>query len=331
MIIHKSIVHVLDKNSDSPILNDYELRNSLEIDTFFQKIIGKIAKDDDLRKCTYKTYNDNVIQSCCEQMIYDQNTFLENSKEIAAYLFDVMQTSQEIESCDLAICLFSIKDQTNVAIIKFNYQQSYTHIIDFEEDKFNIQISKNEIGISMKNMPKQAALVGVSGVNDEWHLRVLDKDAEKEEVNSSFTEGFLKVNKVIDDKYKTKMTLKHTEEFIENTINADVKKAEEVRAALHYNLLKHSEFNIEDFAEFHIDENIREEYLEYMKGKGVEGTFFVDSEWTSKKLKNRSLKTDTGFTLKGKLSDLEDPMKYSLRKNENGTFDIVIKNVGLIS
>ena len=44
-----------------------------------------------------------------------------SSKEIAAYLFDVMQTSQEIESCDLAICLFSIKDQTNVAIIKFNF------------------------------------------------------------------------------------------------------------------------------------------------------------------------------------------------------------------
>ena len=45
MIIHKSIVHVLDKNSDSPILNDYESKNSLEVDKFFQKIINRVSKD----------------------------------------------------------------------------------------------------------------------------------------------------------------------------------------------------------------------------------------------------------------------------------------------
>ena len=331
MIIHKSIVHVLDKNSENPILNDYELKNNREVDLFFQKIINKISKDDNLRKCTYKKFNDNLIQSCCEQIIYDESTFLQNSKEIAAYLFDVMQTAQEIESCDLAICLYSVKDQTNVAIIKFDYQESYTHKIDFVEDKFNIQINKNEIGISMKNVPKQAALIGPAGVNDEYHLRVLDKDAEKENIDSSFTETFLKVDKVVDDKYKTKMTLKWTEVYIENTIATDVKKAEEVRAGLHYKLLENSEFNVEDFAKFYIGEELKDSYLEYMQEKGVEGIFFIDQKWTSKKLKSRSLKTDTGFTLKGKLVDLEDPTKYSLRKNENGTFDIVIKNVGLIS
>ena len=42
MIIHKSIVHVLDKNSDSPILNDYESKNSLEVDKFFSKIINRV-------------------------------------------------------------------------------------------------------------------------------------------------------------------------------------------------------------------------------------------------------------------------------------------------
>ena len=69
MIIHKSIVHVLDKNSDSPILNDYESKNSLEVDKFFQKIINRVSKDDDLRKGVFKNYNDNVVRNCCEQII----------------------------------------------------------------------------------------------------------------------------------------------------------------------------------------------------------------------------------------------------------------------
>ena len=74
MIIHKSIVHVLDKNSDSPILNDYESKNSLEVDKFFQKIINRVSKDDDLRKGVFKNYNDNVVRNCCEQIIYDETT-----------------------------------------------------------------------------------------------------------------------------------------------------------------------------------------------------------------------------------------------------------------
>ena len=50
MIIHKFIVHVLDKNSDVPILNDFKKKINTEIDKFFQKIIKRVTKDDDLRK-----------------------------------------------------------------------------------------------------------------------------------------------------------------------------------------------------------------------------------------------------------------------------------------
>ena len=60
MIIHKFIVHVLDKNSDVPILNDFEGKINPEVDKFFQKIIKRVTKDDDLRKGVFKNYNDNV-------------------------------------------------------------------------------------------------------------------------------------------------------------------------------------------------------------------------------------------------------------------------------
>ena len=48
MIIHKFIIHVLDKNSDVPILNDYEGKINPEVDKFFQKVIKRVTKDDDL-------------------------------------------------------------------------------------------------------------------------------------------------------------------------------------------------------------------------------------------------------------------------------------------
>ena len=66
-----------------------------------------------------------------------------------------------------------------------------------------------------------------------------------------------------------------------------------------------------------------EELMQLMK----DIDFNIDKKWVEKKLKKRSIKTDNGFDIKGNLVDFEDPMKYSVRQNEDGTVDIVIKNV----
>ena len=328
MIIHKSIVHVLDKNSDSPILNDYECRNSLEVDKFFQKIINRVSKDDDLRKAEFNDYNNNIVKNCCEQIIYDEDTFLQNSKEIAAYLFEIMKQSEEMDSCDLAICLYSVKDEKNVAIMRLEYKKLYTHSIEFVEDKFNIQIVSNEIGIPETGRPKQCALVGLSGINDEYHFKLLDKDAEKEQLETKFVTAFLNAKKIEDDKYKTKVFETTAENWITNAISDDMKKAEDIRSMLNYTLKEKEEINVEEFVQNNIiDKDLKESFKEHMEDKGLTENFSVDKKWVEKKLKKRSIKTDNGFDIKANLSDFEDPMKYSVRKNENGTFDIVIKNI----
>ena len=328
MIIHKSIVHVLDKNSDSPILNDYECRNSLEVDKFFQKIINRVSKDDDLRKAEFNDYNNNIVKNCCEQIIYDEDTFLQNSKEIAAYLFEIMKQSEEMDSCDLAICLYSVKDEKNVAIMRLEYKKLYTHSIEFVEDKFNIQIVSNEIGIPETGRPKQCALVGLSGINDEYHFKLLDKDAEKEQLETKFVTAFLNAKKIEDDKYKTKVFKTTAENWITNAISDDMKKAEDIRSMLNYTLKEKEERNVEEFVQNNIiDKDLKESFKEHMEDKGLTENFSVDKKWVEKKLKKRSIKTDNGFDIKANLSDFEDPMKYSVRKNENGTFDIVIKNI----
>ena len=328
MIIHKSIVHVLDKNSDSPILNDYECRNSLEVDKFFKKIINRVSKDDDLRKAEFNDYNNNIVKNCCEQIIYDEDTFLQNSKEIAAYLFEIMKQSEEMDSCDLAICLYSVKDEKNVAIMRLEYKKLYTHSIEFVEDKFNIQIVSNEIGIPETGRPKQCALVGLSGINDEYHFKLLDKDAEKEQLETKFVTAFLNAKKIEDDKYKTKVFKTTAENWITNAISDDMKKAEDIRSMLNYTLKEKEEINVEEFVQNNIiDKDLKESFKEHMEDKGLTENFSVDKKWVEKKLKKRSIKTDNGFDIKANLSDFEDPMKYSVRKNENGTFDIVIKNI----
>ena len=328
MVIHKFIIHVLDKENEAPILNDFEGRVSPEVDKFFQKVINRVAKDDDLRKAVFKNYNDNLVKNCCEQIIYDENTFLQNSKEIAAYLFEVMKINSDLESCDLAICLYTVKDEKYVGIVKLDYKRLYTHSIELLDDKFNIQMVSNEIGIPETGRRKQAAIIGTSGINDDYQLRVLDKDAEKEGSDSKFVSEFLGADKVDDDNYKTKVFKNSAETWITNALSNNIKKAEDIRSVLNYTLKEKQEINVEDFVENILDdEELKESFKEHMIDKGLEESFNVDKKWVEKKLKKRSIKTDNGFDIKGNLSDFEDPMKYSVRQNENGTIDIVIKNV----
>ena len=70
MVVHKYIVHVLDRNSEGPILNDFEGKNNAEVDKFFEKLINKVAKDDDLRKAVFKDYSDNLIKSVSYSLVH---------------------------------------------------------------------------------------------------------------------------------------------------------------------------------------------------------------------------------------------------------------------
>ena len=60
MVIHKYIIHVLDRNSEGPILNDFEGKNNTEVEKFLQKIIKKINTiNKNARLC--RAFNEDFI------------------------------------------------------------------------------------------------------------------------------------------------------------------------------------------------------------------------------------------------------------------------------
>ncbi len=242
-----------------------------------------------------------------------------------------MKKYEDIESCDLAICLYSDEDEKYVGIAKLDYKKLYTHTIELLDDKFNVQIISNEIGIPETGRQKQCALVGLSGINDEYHLRLLDKDSEKEadpEKKSRFIHEFLNAEKVNDDKFNTKTFKTVADNWITNAMGNNVKKAEDIRSYLNFTLKEKEEVDVDHFVETTIDDpHLKESFRDLMEERGIEPNFNIDKSWVEKKLKKRSIKTDNGFDIKANLSDFEDPMKYSVRQNEDGTVDIVIKNV----
>lgn len=330
MIINKVILHVLDKNAEVAVLNDVEDVVSPEIDAFYQKIIRRILRDDDLRKAVFKDYGENEVRVCADHILYDENSFVLSSQGLAGALYETMGSNAELDSGDLAVVLFTHKDQKYVAIIKLDYKKLYSHEIVYNEEteKVTVKMVANDIAIQASQKIIHAAIIGVSGINDEWHLSVLDKVAEKAETDSSFVTEFLKCEKVKDEKYLTKSFRTVTDNWITNAYGNNVKDAEDMRSMLNYVLKEDNNIDVDKFVDECVkDEDRKESYKELLNDRNITGEFPIDKTWVEKKLKRRGIKTNTGFDIKGLLEDFEDPMKYSLRQNQDGTVDITIKNV----
>ena len=100
-------------------------------------------------------------------MLYNVHmTFKENAKEIASYLFNTKKEKEDIDSCDLVVCLYSVKDERYIGVIQLGYKEHVNHSIELLDDKFNISMIKNDSSLN-NSKPKLAALVGDKGLNDE--------------------------------------------------------------------------------------------------------------------------------------------------------------------
>lgn len=330
MIISRHIIHVLDKNNNLPVLNDMESQNSPEIENFYTKLIRKILRDDDLRKAKFIDYETNEIRVSTDHIMYDDDNFVKSSQAVASLLFDSMATDANMKSADLAVVKFVHKEQVSVAIIKLDYKKLFTHeiLFDNDTDKVSVDMVVNNIGIQESPKILFAAIVLPSGVNDEYNMMVLDKEAEKIGEDSSFVKDFLKAEKIKDETYYTKNFKNISDGWITNAFTSDAVVQEGVRRVLYANLKDEDSINIQDIADkMGLDENKKESYIEHLEEREIEEEIPVDKDWVVKKLKSRSIKTSSGFTIRGKIDDFEDNMKFSVKKNPDGSFDLVLKNI----
>lgn len=317
MIINKYIVHLLDKEGDSPVLNDFEGKSTKEMDAFLQKAIKKVLKNDENVKLKFNNYNSNIVKNISDHIIYNSKNFIEDSKELASYLFDYIKES-EMKSSDFIIALITIKDQQMVVILNLEFSSHYTHLIDFIDEKFSIKVIENNNILSNRKI-SNAAIVDISGINDEYHLRAYGCD--------TFIKDYLDATIVYDDSYKTKMFDVVTDHILTN-YTTDVKECLDATLYRNYKLKESFVIDVDKFIDdMDLNVVVSTAIKQELDRHNVTGEFEVDKKYIERKLKKKVIKTDTMIEIKADLADIEDPMKFRLSQNQDGSYDILIRNV----
>jgi len=327
--LNEAIIHILDNNSDGPVLNKYSLELTEEVYIFIFKHIQRCLRDEELKYAKF-TEEKNIVKEIAYEYLNGENNLINVSQELAKQMFRLMRSKGSIPSCDLLTVGFTTEYGPFLGIFKMDYIKSYMHNVESINGEVGINIVPQHTGLPSSGAKiKKCAFIKGSAATNEYDLLVMDKhnkkiSEEKEYGANYFIDNYLGCKIVINDRDNTKNFMRATEVFIQRYLNEDATKAEMLREQVREKLIDKENINIEDIANIMCD--YKESYLLHMT-TNCENEFEVDKKYVEKKLKKIRLKVDRDIDISISQEAYSNQSKFEVIKNDDGSINMVIKNI----
>lgn len=331
--VMEAAIHILDNNSEEPILNEYLLELNDDVYTFLFKHLEKCLKDEELK---YAVFNEgrNVVKEISQEYLGLETDLLTASKELARQLFVQMRTNGNIPSCDLLTIGFTTEYGPMIAILKMDYVKNFTHEVSFIEDKLGINIVPQTAGLpSSSQRIQKGAFIKVLREDNNFDLMVIDKQSkskDKDEYGTNyFINNYLGCTLVVNERDMTKSFLKATETWTRNHVKEDADKAETIRTTIKSKLKEDDTIDVEALSHelFKEEPDKKAGFVEFVQAQGLNNEVIVDKEWVEKKLKRVRLKIDKDIDLYITEEGYHDDSRFEIQRNGDGSINIVIKRV----
>ena len=325
--IRQMILHILDSTTGEPVLSDDCLEAGAELQEFIKEHIAKIFEGDDSKKCEFHKSESEVYSLL---NTYDDENFVPISKDIASYLYGIMNANIDIPSADLFVVRFTSDSLEYLAILKMNYKAMYTHR-SIPENNF----VRNEIYRYKELLPAESQKLAeacVIRLND-LAIWLVEKKAEiNGKKEDYFSELFLKCKTRLSDKKKLKIVEKAIES-VNSEAYDELDRYEpnmKAKAIIHEELDKNGGFVVEELGDllFKDREDLRTAYQDRLeKYDLVKEEVLPQSERTTKRFERQSLMTDTGIEIKIPIDQYENG-NVEFITNSDGSMSLVIRNIG---
>ncbi len=331
--VNSAVAHVLDKRLEQPLMGISELEMTEDLHEFFMKHILRSLRSEDAEKA--KFVGEGATRLLIRKIFDEPDSFLECTQEMARRLFAIMRPMESVGGGDLAVVRFNSGEARFIGLLKLDYQKAYSHEIRYENEQFDVNLAVQDTGLPLTHQKLTACAFIKEDTTDESYDLLLLERATVDEGPRFFLNRFLGAAKVLDKRDRTKILRKTVEQWTRTNLRNDLDKALQVRSLLNEELLGSAYIDLEAFSEdlFSNASDAREKFNKKMQAVGLlDGEKVeVDRLWVDDKMKTRAIKTDTGFTLRGEHEFFDDPVRFEMRRNGDGSVDYVIKNVRNIS
>lgn len=332
--IQDAVIHVLDSNAGEPILNEYTLELTEDTYNFLYKHIEKIFKNDDLVPAAFNQEKNLVKEIVQDYLNGIDRDIIEISKGLARQLFAIMKCNINIPSCDLIVTSIITDQGPMLGILKLDYVNSFTHQVEFNDDKIAVGLIKHCAALPGGSQRiKQAAFIKPNKEGQKFDLWVLDdkKNTKKEDEYSAnyFMNSFLCCSQISDSRTLTKKFINAVEIWTRSNITEDAGQAEKVRSTVKKELINKDSVDVEELSQklFSNDTDKKQGFEGFIKSNGIEEEIKLDKDYVKKKLKKVKLKIDNDIDLTIDKEAYNDPSKFEIHHNNDGSINMIIKHV----
>ncbi|EGT3617056.1 nucleoid-associated protein [Clostridium perfringens] len=333
--IMEAVIHILDGNSDEPILNEYKVDLTDDIYKFIYKHVEKGLKSEDLKYAVFNPER-HIVKEVSQEFLNGINRdIVEVSQELARQMFYIMKANSNIPSCDLLTVSISTDQGPMLGILKMDYIKNFTHKVDFVDDKIGIGIIEQTAGLPASGQKVQkCAFIKPIRDDQDVNLMVIDKQkksSEEDEYGANyFINNYLGCTVIQNERDMTKTFVKATETWTRNNIIEDAGKAENIRTKIKSKLKEEDVINIEELSRELFSEEepmLKDDFTTFVRGQGLEKDVEVDKLWIEKKMKRTRLKIDKEIDLYIDDEVYHDESKFEIIRNGDGSINMVIKNI----
>lgn len=329
ILLEKVVLHVVDAHADEAIITEKLLQINEDIEEFARKHILKSLNDDETMVSRF--YSDETETSkAIKSVIEDSENFLKVSQELSEKMFKIIRNT-DVPSGDMLFVQFIANEQRCFGILKLDYQLSFMHNIQFEEEALQIKIISQEIGLPGLGQRLKKCAFFTKSAEDFLDIIVLDKKQKMEDDKEDyFIKEFLDVVKVSDHTDKTRKFRATVEKWTQKNLSDQIDVANDIRSVVEETLMNDTQISIPKLSEEILSTNeLKESFNDAVKEAGYSESseFEVDKTWVEKKMKSKQIKTDTGVIIKGDFDVFKDTQRFLIRQNGDGTVDYVIKGV----
>jgi hypothetical protein len=324
--INEVIVHVLNKQSEEPLLNDLELELDESTYNYIENLIVKSLNN---QKLYYATFLNKEAETEVETLagLYftgKAGDIIDISKSLATRMFSLLRGNSGISSCDLLVASLTTDLGPLLAILVMDYDRTFKHNIEKLDENTVITLVKDKEGLpKTAGKVQKAAFILPHGM-DTFDLMVLDKDPK----NNYFSSEFLKAKYVANERDLTKRFISLTEAWIVKKHACDAVKAEDARSTIRKACLLDDEIVLEDLAdELYTSESDHEEFLDYYKQAQLPEKLVLDRTWLDESTSKIKLNLENLIKVEMYSSLYNDPNRFEIQANSDKSINIVIKNI----
>ncbi|MGG7162641.1 nucleoid-associated protein [Clostridium ihumii] len=328
-----AVIHVLDNNSDEPILNAFALDLNEETYTFVAKHVQRCLKDEEL-KYAFFTEDRNIVKEVSQEFLSGENNILNVSKELAKQLFILMRSKGNIPSCDLLTVSFSTEYGLFLGIFKMDYIKNYMHTIEYVDDKIGIDIIPQLTGLpSSSSRIQKCAFIKAINSDNAYDLMVIDKQSKNKNAedygSNYFIDNYLGCRIIDNERDMTKNFVKAAEKWTKNNLKENASEQEKVRSHIKKSLKNEENIDINAFSDevFKDNTELKENFKTFAKEHGVVDNVAIDKEWVDKKLKRIRLKIDKDMDLYLSEEAYHDFERFEIKRNGDGSINMILKHI----